>query len=65
MDKKRLSGSAINELEVNGRWHEMRQRAEDLLIQLKSKEKKKKYIKINKHTYVSEGWFEMMINRKR
>ena len=65
MDRSSLSGSAINEIEVNGRWHEMRQQAKDFLIQLKAKEKKKKYIRIDKHTYVSEGWHEMMINRKK
>lgn len=65
MGRNRLSGSAINEIEVNGRWHEMRQQAKDFLSQLKKKEKKTKYIKIDKHTHVSEGWFEMMINKKQ
>ena len=65
MGRNNLSGSAINEIEVNGIWHEMRQQAKDFLSQLKKKEKKTKYIRIDKHTYVSERWHEMMINRKK
>ena len=63
--KNDLSGNITNEIEVNDRFQEQRKDALALLAALKAKCKKEKYIKKNQYTYVSEGWFELMIRRTK
>lgn len=58
--KEGLSGSAINEIEVNDRWCEMQQQARKNLNRLKELEKlkPKPYIK-NGISYHTEGFKEL------
>jgi len=63
--KSGLSGNITNEIEVNDRFAEQRKEALKLLTALKAKCKKEKYIKENHCTFVSEGWFELMIRRTK
>lgn len=63
--KDGLSGSIVNEIEVNDRFKEMQKQAREMLSKLKEAEKQnpKKLIKENKHTTVSEGFYVLMIKR--
>ena len=60
--KNGLSGSIVNEMEVNNHWEEQRKNALELLTKLKKleKEKPKKLIRVNKQTITTEEYFIVM-----
>lgn len=65
--KEGLSGSIVNELEVNERWEEQRKEAIALLVKLKTLEKvkPKKMIRESQNTIASVGFIELMIRRTK
>lgn len=56
--KEGLSGSIVNEIEVNDRWNEMRAEALRMLDRLKQKPEPPKFRK-DQHTIESEGYRDL------
>lgn len=56
--KEGLSGSIVNEIEVNDRWHEMRTDAKRILHELKQRTEPPKFRK-DKNTIETEGFREL------
>ena len=64
--KEGLSGSIINEIEVNERWESQRNIAIQLILKFKriECEKPKKIIRVNAYTFKSENFDELMQRKK-